>query len=631
MPPFFFGNTPMAKEKTLKEYLNALPKAVLTGLCGNGDKKIISVTALINDMIARYADTHYLTKLLTSLDEEARALLRFIYLEGRAGADASVLAHAFSTLKEEVLSAKLSELQNRFLIYGVKSTPFRYYIFQELKTHLLVYYIREGARMLKAGKDGPAKGCGDSLFRDLVLFMLSLSCQPLKRTKHGHFNKKQMDNMTAVFSNRFSFTGYAEHELPPLLLLMLHFMKLQEFVFTDEERMVLTSRGLKWLEQPLARQTKEWFDYLTCNGQEEKSRLTLGLLQSGPLAQTELVEYLFARSGEDQRPMPGIFERLYHGGFIDLIEAGSGAVPSFLISERGKGFLNDTPLLPESAVQATILPTFELLVPRELQSHLLKNLFWLTEIEKGDTLITFKLTRESLYAGLNRGLSAQDILPFFKTLCPRGLPQNILFSLEEWLSAHGVVSFETHFILRVKTREAYDKIKGILQGSKFVYDEMAPIGFSVRFSDYHDLFAILTRLGFAPSPFISPVLAGNGKKGETILDCYLKREAMDAEGSEEYLLPETQPVQGVSPARDNGKYGGQFKVLPYNELIHVLNYSILMEQRIEVELKKEKRALFYPTELLLHSSEPCIKGRDGVTGERNEIRIDDIERIRVEG
>ncbi len=268
-----------------------------------------------------------------------------------------------------------------------------------------------------------------------------------------------------------------------------------------------------------------------------------------------------------------------------------------------------------------------------LESRIAKELFAVTDLVKSDAMLTLKLDRESLYNGLNRGGRPEEVLPFLNSVSQHGLPQNVQYSVQEWLDAYGAVSFESHFLLRVKKGEVYEKIRSILSGTQFRFEALPPVGFSISYADYQPLFSILSRLGFSPRPYVSVQPLQRDKNAWAAPDGAVKPNPDGARSEEaDLLLPDEKPEETAHKPRDNGKYGGKFKKLPYNELVHVLNYSILMEQKIEAELKNERgRILLLPAELNLQVSEPIVKGQDAQTGEKAEVRIDDIERIRIEG
>jgi hypothetical protein len=192
-----------------------------------------------------------------------------------------------------------------------------------------------------------------------------------------------------------------------------------------------------------------------------------------------------------------------------------------------------------------------------------------------------------------------------------------------------------HFVLRTKKPELFDKVKSILKGTPFVADELPGTGFSIDIASYHELFSILTRLGLSPKPYAGPRRFSKVPAAApgTILDSYVKKYGPgESDMAKPFIYPEEQKPEKPYKARSAGKYGRTLKHLPYQELVHVLNYSILMEQTVEAEFKNNGgRIRIVPQELHLNQSEPKLTAVNAVSGETQEIKLDDIDKIGVGG
>jgi len=174
-----------------------------------------------------------------------------------------------------------------------------------------------------------------------------------------------------------------------------------------------------------------------------------------------------------------------------------------------------------------------------------------------------------------------------------------------------------HFLLRVKKPELYEKIRSVLSNTKFIAEELPGTGFSIRASDYQEVFSILTRLGYSPKPFTGPK-NGADKKAVNILETYLSGKGETAgSGEEEFLFPE-ESEEKIRPLRSN-------------ELVHVINYAILMEQGVEVEMKAGgTRVRLVPREIQLHLSEPRVTGVHPLNGDAVDVNLNEVDKIRVE-
>ncbi|MFH0920861.1 MAG: helicase-associated domain-containing protein [Fibrobacterota bacterium] len=627
----------MHKERSFRDYLNALPKASLTALLYGADsRRIVSTTAVVGEVFKKFFETPHLADSFAEMKDLEKEVFRFLLLQGGDGADRDLIQRHVRQASGDKFDESLKQLQNRLFIYGLKSTPFRYFVFREIREALLPLLLAEGLRSLQRTDDaGEERKAGDATFRDTTLFLLFLSRDSLKKTKNGAYNKKQLETMFRFFENKFDVGTAPADVLPAAFQEIVDFLLNREFTEADAEELRITAKGRKWLDQDNAERARSFYGPWLKKGLEDKSRFVLRLLSSSgkPLETDGLAEFVLARAHGDKRPLPGLFGILYDLGLVTLPTHGKHH-GGLRISERGMEWLEGKTFSVETSDRITLLPTFEVLAPRTASSQLLKFLFAISHIERSDAVMTFKVGKASLYEGFDRGIRPDTLLKKLEEASAHVVPQNVLFSLREWIDAYGAVSFEMHFILRTKTPELYHKIKCMLSGTAFIREELPPVGFSINAADYEEVFGILTRLGHAPKPFTTVKEGTDGarKPERNILDTYMSERGGDAGNGVEFLLPD-EPVEASRSQkhRNGSKYGGKWKILPYHELIHVINYSILMDQGMELELKGGKGIVrLVPKELTLYLSEPKLSGIDFAGGEKVEVNLNDIEKVRVE-
>lgn len=90
------------------------------------------------------------------------------------------------------------------------------------------------------------------------------------------------------------------------------------------------------------------------------------------------------------------------------------------LNELEKGFL--------------ILPNFEVMAnSKEAHPQSLLMLAFISEIRKLDVVIIFEITKGSLKKAVNVGFSPEDIIAFLKDNCIKEMPQNVEYSIEDWI------------------------------------------------------------------------------------------------------------------------------------------------------------------------------------------------------
>ncbi|MCL4424916.1 MAG: helicase-associated domain-containing protein, partial [Firmicutes bacterium] len=77
------------------------------------------------------------------------------------------------------------------------------------------------------------------------------------------------------------------------------------------------------------------------------------------------------------------------------------------------------------ATDLYLQPNFEILAPSNLRPDLLWQLEKMADPEKLDQMMTYRLTRDSIYQALASGLTGEEILGFFQTHARTSLPQNV--------------------------------------------------------------------------------------------------------------------------------------------------------------------------------------------------------------
>ena len=126
-------------------------------------------------------------------------------------------------------------------------------------------------------------------------------------------------------------------------------------------------------------------------------------------------------------------------GLVAIARDKSNEIVAFRLSPLGAhllGLSDEMPALAEDAAgekPLIIQPNFEIIAYTEA-AHLpvLYQLERFATRERAERVAHYKLDRESVYRGLQDGLSAAQMREFLETHSRSGVPQNIAYSLEDW-------------------------------------------------------------------------------------------------------------------------------------------------------------------------------------------------------
>jgi hypothetical protein len=133
-------------------------------------------------------------------------------------------------------------------------------------------------------------------------------------------------------------------------------------------------------------------------------------------------------------------------GLIEVDEPPPGEQPTrFHLTELGQHILLDQPLAEPAAEPATghaiVQPNYEVVVTDAAASlGLIAQLDAFAERRTLDRAAIYVLTAEALIRGLDQGWTGEQILRTLETAAGSPLPQNVRFSLMEWIARYEAVS-----------------------------------------------------------------------------------------------------------------------------------------------------------------------------------------------
>lgn len=147
------------------------------------------------------------------------------------------------------------------------------------------------------------------------------------------------------------------------------------------------------------------------------------------------------------------------------------------ISELGALVFRGKALTREDQKGGVILnPDMSLIaIPEKLSIEGLYLLKSFLEIKSFDNVYTFQLTRESFLEGMLLKRDPQDLVDFLRKTCRSDLPQNLLFSIDEWSRTLPLVTITDECVL-VQTQDPahMDLLLGQISGKRFVTQKIGP-------------------------------------------------------------------------------------------------------------------------------------------------------------
>jgi hypothetical protein len=116
----------------------------------------------------------------------------------------------------------------------------------------------------------------------------------------------------------------------------------------------------------------------------------------------------------------------------------------------------------------------------------------------------FEITRKSCMAAFSRGQSAQEMIALLEAHSSRPIPQNVVFSINDWFRSYSAFSLYRGFVMYVEEsrRVAFEKNSSL---SSLIRKELAPGVYLLDAEEYEDIAAAFSDAGYEAAPAVSAV------------------------------------------------------------------------------------------------------------------------------
>jgi hypothetical protein len=185
-------------------------------------------------------------------------------------------------------------------------------------------------------------------------------------------------------------------------------------------------------------------------------------------------------------------------GLTDLGTDGEHAV-SFRLSPLGAALIAEAAPPPEPPAEPLVVqPNFEIIAPAYASPYARFQLGRVAERASGDreSAEVYKLTKRSVQAALERGITSDDIVRFLHEQSRREPPQNVAASLREWAGQHGQVTLRRAVLLEAEDPALLEQIRRDKRVRMPKTEPLTDAAWLVREGDAPDLAARLRKAGY---------------------------------------------------------------------------------------------------------------------------------------
>lgn len=519
----------------LLECLSRLPADQLSRIAQSaGLDPAADRTSLERDLADCLTDRAWLQGLLANLAEEEWAALKVVFFNGGDQGITVELCHQIVNLlagrRRKSSARAVEDLQNRGLIYP-RTQNYRqvFFIPGDLLAALGDILHRQMVYRVCLPPERPIRPT--LLERDLVedahRFLAYVDKYEITLTQQGQIFKRHLKALLDLL-----LTGGEDEEslvgrYPEPLGLLVGYALDRHLIAREDGQLKPTPDLEPWLQRPMGAKQVDLFSYWQDRYYYQDLQTFLSVIRTVGeqwVSVNQLVAEVEPLINPSQR---GSFMlRLKHHlstflgpiGLFELAEAGTPEEPDLACRLTAAGvavLAEETPPEAEEPAQPLLLQaTFEIIAPRPVPPQVLWHLELMAElVRRTDRTLTYRLSRQSVYRALKKGMTGDSMLGFLREHSATGVPQNVAFDLKAWAGAYGQVYLQAVTLLRCASPILAQQIKASRRTSRYVIGELGPTDLIVDASQARELLEALEADGLMPRPEIeTPALPpGDGQ------------------------------------------------------------------------------------------------------------------------
>ncbi len=552
------------------DYLGRLPGSFVyerfLKRCGP-ERKIVSAST-IQDILARFASEKNLKDAFSRLSPGAQYAVSLAYLFGERGVSCEqfqgrALKNDSPGLDDECIGS--------FLVYAAEDTQGkRFYVgFEEFEPKLRGLFCRTIVEKTKTRPDKEIRQSAPGLCVNDIAAVVSLASQgKLTKTKIGQFGKASEQLTARILHGGRPPYDWIANRVRPATFAVEYACRKGLIYLRDDRYVPVHSRMCAWTSRPLpdlhADIVDFAFSYLSA-----WRRTMVDELFSGP-ENPWLSSLAF---GEDPGVMASSVKLLAYLGLVEF-QKNSG---DLLFRASRPGSAGRDAVKPGQAPRVMILPDFTAMLPQEIAPE---HLYWFSRIgriESLDKVYKGKIDREVIFDSLSAGIEGAAVL---KLLDQWQASANIRETVREWVREFLQVFMETGAIVV----SAEEKVTKRLSSYGLLAGYLEPVRGHCVFrvaKGKEDLVAgILASMGFDHR---APLMQRHEKPAEhlTLSDLL---DSSGSAGTERSPVVTFEKIPQAPPlVLQQGKYSSRLKALEITELMHVIEYALLMGNRLRIE------------------------------------------------
>jgi hypothetical protein len=610
---------------------------VFEGLLKNsGHPRKILTSSMVKEIAGQFSSEKNLVQRFSGLSGEAKFFCSLAYLflgtglafdnvprAGQPGDNEHSLAKVQpkEEADDDLQSVFDDELIRSFLVYGACDERGRKYYkgFEEFEPKLkkLCSQIIIKRTQVQAEKE-PFYSPTGLFLNDVTAIVVLASQGKLKKTKMGNLGKSALQCVNKLLHfTRSPYDAANQNESTPLLPLN-YAINRRLLHSKGDEYAVSHKRMLAWLSKPLHSRYTDFIEFACASALLWCKSLLLDMLHRPEKP------WLSSQGFGDslQTDVCASIKMLAYCGLVNFYRSADTYV--FTRSAQSAAG-QDAVSKSLHATHILFMPDFSAMIPQEI---LPEHLYWFSKL---GSLISFdrvykgSINRDIINNSLSEGIAGNVLLDW---LVQWKAPKNVVETVKEWVREFSRISLETSsFVVSAEEKVttqlmSYPPLKNCLEPVR------AHTIFRVASGHERQVNEILVAMGFDPR---TPIFC---KGDDDSIETGLPPEEAQSPKKMFPIVNFTAPRGPAQITMTQGKYSSQLKALDLTDLMHVIDYALLMGQLLRFEytgspyIKKNTylaRPLSYKK-----GSEPMLEAEMAGTKKKKTFLINRIKKIGVE-
>jgi hypothetical protein len=520
----------------------------------NNERKIIS-TDLLNKINEKFISEKSVKQRFETLSSEQKKICAFSYLFGKKG------------LKTDIFKSEDRDLLVSFLLYSASNKECTKYYFGFDKMEEVIYedIALILFNIIKTDLTGVT---APSFLRmrclnDFVIILICALSGLLKKRNDGKLTHGSLVHLGELLHSTTESTSINNktQDNKNVIQLLIEFGIERNIINENEKNFITTHSQINnWLSIPIKERYDDFVSF-TCQysiGWSMKIFKRMVEIDRDAWFSTSH----FPQSDSDE--LSTALQLIHYIGFIDLFKNDKDLFFKYCNS------IMETDAT-DSTQKITILPDFSAILPLEVLPESIFFFSHLGIISNLDIVYKGSINRESVNESLTNGIEMDTLLVL---LDQWQSPENVTETVKEWIREFSrvcmihdptVVAFDSNTALQLNE---YPMIKDLLEPLK------ADTVFTIKKGFEKQVRKILLSMGFDPR-----IPAVQSPPEDSFEEFLFKNQ------NDEFrlCLDFDHPNQKVSRPLTSGKYSDELKELEVNEIFHVIDYAILMGEKLEFE------------------------------------------------